>query len=265
MGNKQAALKMWDSMAAGFAQSAIPDANSSFTMKLIEQNGMCPSGSRVLDVGCGAGKYAIALAKAGAMVVATDFSEQMLAQAKQCAARYGINSITFSQDDWAQADIAEKKWHKAFEFVLCSMTPAVFDEATLQKAIDACGGWLLITKPCRRTNSVIDKLTELLGLDPSGGKADYHIQLAFSRLWDLGALPHLSYDGQIWNSGKPLEEAILYYTNRLESSGILTEAQQTTLRDYLTNIAVDGIVNEETHTTVTAIYCNLNQIQEELL
>ena len=260
MEDKQAALKMWDSAAEGFGKAAIPDENN-FTMQLIAQNNMCPPGSRVLDVGCGAGKYAIVLASTEAeAVIATDFSSKMLAQAEQNAARYGVGSIAFSQDDWSQVDIAAKGWQKAFHFVLCSMTPAVFNDTTLQKAIDACSGWLLITKPCRRTNSVIDALNEHLELDPAGGSADSFIPLAMGKLWNMGALVQLSYDKQVWSNSKPLEEAADYYTNRLQISNTLTAAHKTALRKYLTGIAENGIVTEETHTTVTAVYCNLSQV-----
>jgi len=250
---------MWDSMAVHFAEAPIPNASSNLAMKLIEQSAMCPPGSHVLDVGCGTGKHAIALAKTGAFVVATDFSERMLEEAKTCAKQHNVTNIQFSQDDWTQIDIAEKGWYKSFDFVLCSMTPAVCDADTLQKAIDACRGCLLITKPCRRTNAVIDKLAELLGINSAYGDADNQINLIFTTIWNMGGLPQLAYDYQVWNSKKTLEEAIPYYTYRLESNNVLTEAQRDNLRGYLTEIAVNGVVEEETLTTVTAIYCNLAQ------
>lgn len=248
---------MWDAMAEDFKQAPIPDANSSFTMRLIEEHKMCPLGGRVLDIGCGTGKYAIALARTGAGVVATDFSQKMLDAARQCAAKNDVFGIAFSRDDWTHVGIREKRWEKAFDLVLCCMTPAVCDEDTLKKAADACKGWLLITKPCRRSSSVLDRLKEIVELDPAGDAADRHIRLAFSLLWDMGCLPQVAYEQQVWNSQRPLEQAVSYYTGRLESSSPLSGEQREALRDYLTGISDEGVVREETRTVVTAVYCSL--------
>ena len=260
MNKKQSVIKMWDYRATEFAEASIPNFSNDFTMKIIKQYAMCQPGCHVLDVGCGAGKYAIALAKESFSVAATDFSEKMLAEATLCANQHNITGIQFSFDDWSQVDIVKKGWYKSFDLVLCSMTPAVCDEQTIQKAIDACRGWLLITKPCRRTNSVIDKLNELLGIDSTSGNADEQLHLAFSTIWNTGEFPHLAYDYQVWTSNKTLEEAIPYYTTRLESNNILTNEQKSVLCTYLTETAVNGVVKEDTRTTVTAIYCNFNNI-----
>lgn len=258
MKSNKASLAMWDSMAQSFARREIPDESNNFTLRLIQEHKMCPPGSRVLDVGCGAGKYAIALELAGASVVATDFSQKMLDQARRSAQEHGSSNIEFSMDDWPEVDLAQKGWHKAFDLVLCSMSPALNDHQTLQKAIDASRGWLLITKPCRRTMPVTDGLTRLLGLDPSFGRADDHIQLAFSALWEMGGLPLLAYNREEWFSSRPLEEAVDYYTKRLSSGGPLSPKQCKTLREHLAQTAVEGMVEERTQTTVTAIFCRIN-------
>lgn len=56
------------------------------------------AGLRVLDVGCGTGRHALRLAKAGARVTAIDFSPLMLEQAK---AKRGADAVEFRVHDLA--------------------------------------------------------------------------------------------------------------------------------------------------------------------
>ncbi len=53
---------------------------------------------KILDLGCGTGRYSITLAKKGAIVTAIDFSEEMLAVAKKNAKKENVK-INFKQFD----------------------------------------------------------------------------------------------------------------------------------------------------------------------
>lgn len=63
-------------------------------------------GRRILDVGCGSGRYSIELARAGAEVVGVDFSEEMLKMARQRAKEAGVeDKVKFVSGDfidWAR-------------------------------------------------------------------------------------------------------------------------------------------------------------------
>jgi 2-polyprenyl-3-methyl-5-hydroxy-6-metoxy-1,4-benzoquinol methylase len=66
------------------------------------------AGKRVLDIGCGSGRYAVELARRGAAeVVGIDFSSEMLALATELAAREGLADrtrfIRTDYDDYADA------------------------------------------------------------------------------------------------------------------------------------------------------------------
>jgi len=72
-----------------------------------------PPGSRILDVGCGTGRHAVALARAGHHVLGVDISAGMLAEAKRHAAREGV------QVEWLQCDAANLCLDQRFDAALC--------------------------------------------------------------------------------------------------------------------------------------------------
>jgi len=75
---------------------------------LIAQLGLEP-GQRVLDLGCGTGRHAIALASRGMEVVGVDFSTQMLVEARKKS----------SSVQWVQADVCEYRSEQPFDAVIC--------------------------------------------------------------------------------------------------------------------------------------------------
>jgi SAM-dependent methyltransferase len=66
--------------------------------KLVEGAGLTGK-ERVIDIGCGAGHTAIALAPHAAQVTAVDITPEMLAVAADLAARRGLTNIDFERQD----------------------------------------------------------------------------------------------------------------------------------------------------------------------
>lgn len=77
----------------------------------------CPPGALLLDVGCGAGLWSVALAQAGYRVRGVDISPQMVAQARQLAEEHGIGRkvLDFEIGAADQIDVADG----TFDGVIC--------------------------------------------------------------------------------------------------------------------------------------------------
>jgi len=72
-------------------------------------------GISVLDVGCGSGRFGVAIAKAGAReVVGLDFAENMLEIARQLAEKEGVAD----RCEFINADFMEQKFEREFDIII---------------------------------------------------------------------------------------------------------------------------------------------------
>jgi SAM-dependent methyltransferase len=249
----QSSVEWWDSMAADFSKHDLPTSDNSLAIRIIEQERIPLDNARVLDVGCGSGRFSVALGRRGATVMGTDLSPKMIGFAQKAAE--GLDRVTFSNDDWYTLDLKEKGWEKSFGLVLANMTPAIADAGTFMKLSAASIGWCIFVKPSRRVNSLLDPLHELIGAPRDTKGLDDTIAYAFERLWRDGLSPKIDYAPEVWHNRKPLEEAVHQYTKRIESYMALDNAQRDRIKRHLTNQAdKDGFVEETTTTTIVAMY-----------
>jgi 2-polyprenyl-3-methyl-5-hydroxy-6-metoxy-1,4-benzoquinol methylase len=113
-------LQFWDSRAQQYAREgdglravcsyAMPNFYNraiDMTQKaaLADLLASIPAGAKVLDFGCGVGRWSHALAQRGCQVTAVDFSANMLSEAARRSARAGLSDhIRFVQADVAQVE-----------------------------------------------------------------------------------------------------------------------------------------------------------------
>lgn len=256
--NTKAGVEWWNGNAEKFSSMELPTADNSIGMRIIERERMIKSGSTMLDVGCGGGRFSFALDSVGVNVTGTDFSPKMIKQAEKHQAQTG-SKAHFSVDNWHTLSLKEKDWVGKFDLVLANMTPAVVSAETFLKLSEASRNWVLMVKPTRRTNSVLDELNKLVGADQDTKARDETMAYAFDLLWFMGCCPRLEYENQVWDSNLPLDKAVEEYTLRISSMNELTEENTNSIRTYLESIAADGIVHEIAHTTIVAMYWQVKE------
>lgn len=251
--NHKAGVDWWNGSAEKFAAKELPSAESSIAMSIIEREGMIKEGCSALDVGCGGGRFSFALEALGADMTATDFSPKMIEQAEIKQAEIS-SKVNFSVDNWHTLSLKEKGWDKKFDLVLAHMTPAIVSAETFLKLSEASRNWVLMVKPTRRTNSVLDELNRLVDAEKDTKALDETMAYAFDLAWLNGYCPRLEYENQVWESDTPLEKAIEEYTLRISSMHDLTDENKEAIRTYLESIAVNGSIHETSHTVIVAMY-----------
>jgi ubiquinone/menaquinone biosynthesis C-methylase UbiE len=103
--------KVWASVASGWRthDTFIAKATAPVTQRMLQLCGLTP-GKRVLDIAAGTGEPAIPAARMvspGGSVIATDFVEDMLAIAREKAARAGVNNVEFRRVDGEALDFPD--------------------------------------------------------------------------------------------------------------------------------------------------------------
>ncbi|MFN8475594.1 MAG: methyltransferase domain-containing protein [Anaerolineae bacterium] len=71
-----------------------------------------PRGARILDLACGQGRHAIALARMGYQVTGLDYSPSLLAHARQAAEAAGADVA------WVEGDMRDLPWQDEFDAVI---------------------------------------------------------------------------------------------------------------------------------------------------
>lgn len=245
-----ASIRAWDSVAGDYENGkTITTQNDSF-LQLMAEKIPFTKDMKTLDVGCGTGNYSLAIASRVGHAVATDFSPRMLEGGARLAKKMGVQNITFLERDWFGCD--GKEFEGQYDLAFAHTTPAVSDYNTLCKLMKATTHYGMLCMPSRRTDKVHDALLEIVGGKPTQNVDS--VAYTFDTLWGHGVNPEVTYKQTVWRSQKPLEQTYDWYLGRLYGSEAFTDAQKEAVRKYLQDISVDGMVCEQTNTTLVTFF-----------
>lgn len=192
--DKKANIDLWDCMSGSFNKFVVPTVENSKFLKLISDNNMIASDFQVLDVGCGTGKYSIALSNLCKKIIGIDLSPKMIENANKNKEEYKMSNVEFYCGDWSDMDLGERGFGNRFDLVFAHMTPAVNSADTFEKLSKASRKYCVLCKPTRRTDPVSEKVKKLVGINENKESCDMDIAYAFEMLWLQGYEPKVEYE-----------------------------------------------------------------------
>ena len=80
----------------------------------------------------------------------------------------------------------------------------------------------------------------------------------FTAIWEHGYKPEINYEEVVWNSKKPVDEAINWYLGILNSSKELTEKEEQQVIEYINKISEDGYIKSTKNTTIVSFFWEVN-------
>ncbi|MFA0816539.1 MAG: class I SAM-dependent methyltransferase [Anaerofustis sp.] len=255
--NRQAASDLWDSMAKQYSEYRMPTFEEDPFLKLVDRLGVLQPNAAVLDVGCGSGRYSLAMADRCKSVTGVDLSQKMLELALREKEQRNIRNVNFMQTDWHLADLTEMEMAHRYDLVFAHMTPAIQSAETFEKMNKACKGTCIMVKPTRRTDPVSDAVRELADIPSKKESGESDLMYAFGLLWQQGYEPKVEYRKEEWDMKKTLDEAYGLYINRMKSYRNISADTEEVLKDYIRSLSIDGIVHEVVNTTIVTLYWNV--------
>lgn len=159
--------RFWDA-AAGDDQRVfalgLNDYNASL-LRFWREEGMIWPGCRVLDIGCGVGKYGTALAELGCEVTLTDLSGEMLRRAAGNMAKHTTPWAVYEADFNAVTG-RESVFAGGFDLAISTMSPAVHDADTVGKMSALSCGRCFLARFKSWEQPTRDALMRRMGLEP---------------------------------------------------------------------------------------------------
>ena len=159
--------KRWDQAAQDYQCVFRLGLNkySSFLLRFWQEEGMLFPGARVIDIGCGVGKYGTYLAELGYDVTLTDISGEMLRRARENMAKYS-SPWTAYRCDFNEATGREPVFVGGFDFAISTMSPAIHDVETVKKMSAMTRSWCFLARFYDWAQPYRDRLMRELGMEP---------------------------------------------------------------------------------------------------
>lgn len=249
-----ASRRLWDRMAADYERRGTrgteKDAAAEELIATLSRRGLFGDGARVLDVGCGTGRMAIAFAGHGAEVTALDFSPAMLGRLREALPAELAGRVHPVEADWEELDLAERGWERAFDLAHAAMTPAIRTPGAFLKLHRASrGGCCFRGWAGRREDPLLAGVwRHLTGKPmPSLAGATDGVYAAFNLLYAMGSSPSVEFQEVWWEKREPVGKSAEFFADYFDGlEGLSREGLKGKISECLAAVAEDGMVASRT-------------------
>ena len=247
----------WDQIARDY-QDVFRIGLNGYNVSLLrfwQEEGMLFPGARVIDIGCGVGKYGTYLAELGYDVTLTDISGEMLRHAKENMAKYNTPWTTY-RCDFNEATGTEPVFTGGFDLAISTMSPAIHDVETVKRMSAMTRGWCFLARFYDWEQPWRDQLMRDLGLEPRRFFNDLRADCAsmIRAVSEAGFVPLVKYVDYNWTDLRTPEQMADYMRRNYFSEDENRDELQQEILHLAENHADDGTVTDNVNTKVAWIY-----------
>lgn len=254
--NENDNINLWNEKADYFGNYEIPKIEEDEFLSLLKRENVLNEKFKVLDVGCGGGKYSLSLSKECEEVLGIDLSPKMIEYANINKMKFNIDNVSFLCNNWHDMDIKEANLYKKFDLVFASMTPAIGSAVTFEKLIDASKKYCVLRCGLNRSDFIYDKLREELNIE--NNKDNLNFLYALNMIYLKGYLPRVFYEEKTWAYEETLEKSYNVYTKKIKSIKSIEKKEEEKIKKLLYKMSKDGCVKEEIKSTIATIIFEVN-------
>ena len=239
----------------------INEYNSSL-LRFWEENGMLTLGCRVIDIGCGVGKYGTYLAGLDCDVTLIDISDKMVQRAKENMAPFktpwtalccDFNDITGTEEIFAEG----------FDLAVSTMSPAIHDVSTVRKMSRMTRGWCFVARFYDWLQPSRDALMHIMGMEPKQiFERDLKVDCAdiIRAVSAAGYMPRVKYVDYDWSDKRSVSEMTDYmYRNYFGDSPNKEILRMTAFAHLKGMCDAEGMIDDNVNTKVAWIYWNTEE------
>ena len=246
--------KKWDGVAGQFNDLRVPDWNDDLFLKTLGKLPVWRPDSEILDLGCGAGRYSIAVADRCGHVTGSDVSPKMIEFANLKKQQFGKENVTFAQESWHDIDIAQRGYGKRFDLVFGHMTPALDSVEDIEKADRASKGYCALATFAKRDAPMAEKFLEFMETE-SRWHDEKKIPEIFEYLYLRKKFPQVDY--YLRDDTQEFDEdgAVAFLRDRYILDAFEEADEETTekIREFVRRESKDGIFVNEVKAVIVTI------------
>ena len=217
------------------------------------ENGMLRPGYRVLDIGCGVGKYGVMFASVGCDVTLTDISPVMLAHADENLSAFDTPHRTYACD-FNEATGQEDVFCGGFDFSISTMSPAVHDIETVTRMSRMTDGFCFLTRFFSWHQPDRDALLLSLGLEPKAMMSGFKEDCAelIETIKAAGYAPTEIITNYNWQDERSIDDMTDYMQRNYTDA--LNGTPPEKLRSVIEKLSENGVFTDRVNTEVAWIY-----------
>lgn len=249
--DKKSNISLWDEKADYFGNYAIPTIEEDKFLKLLKDEKILNKKFKVLDVGCGGGKYSLALANECDEILGIDLSPKMIEYANKNKENFNIKNTSFLCENWHDINVKKTNLYSNFDLVFASMTPAVASASTFEKFMECSRKYCVLRCNIKRNDFIYDGIRKELSMEQT--KENLNFLYAFKMIYLKGYLPKIFYEEKKWIYEEPLDKAFNVYIKKIKSLKSVDMKEENQIRELINKISKDGYVKEEISSVISTI------------
>ena len=250
-------IQKWNESAAEYQRVfrlGLSDYNKELLAFLVDE-GMLRPGCRVIDIGCGVGKYGTYFAAMGCDVTLTDISSGMLEMAKANMSAFDTPWATL-ECDFQTVDPTHPVLREGFDLAISTMCPAIGNLESVKKISGMVRGGCFITHFTTWEEPLRKNFFEKLGIGPEENmnRFSYHIEMLVEAVKEAGYEPQIRHVPYGWCDERSAEEAADYLLRRIENLTVTAELREQAVAVARELCDERGVFVDAVNTTVAWVW-----------